>query len=155
MSQNNDALIYIFIFAAIMLFFIVAVIYIAFLGSNSKKNKKTTQETKIPDKKDEELENLSINELNAIASDSKSSKNDLFKIVRYYLRNYNIPAKVDGKIPPESDPYLLFVYLIASHRNSDAKLIAYMSVSMSEKYPQYAIEIETQEKKAVNFRTMK
>lgn len=153
MPQNNDALIYVFIFATIMLFFVIAVIYIAFLGSNPKKQTKVAEVK--TNSKDKEIKNLNINELNAIASDSASSKNDLFNIVRYYIKNLTIPAKVDGKIPPESDPYLLFVYLIASHRNSDAKLIAYMSVSMCEKFPQYAIEIETQEKKAVNFRSMK
>lgn len=93
-----------------------------------------------------------IKDLINVASDQKSSKNDLFAAAKVFCEQLSIPEKQDDKISDEAKLYLSFILLVASHSNVDAKLITYLSTESKKKNPTYAIEIETYETQGIESR---
>ena len=82
-----------------------------------------------------------------VASDPSTSKNKLFSILRMFSTNFRLPPKKDGVAPDEAKEYLNFITALASHKNADAKLIAFMSNELKKKNPEYVREIEAYEQK--------
>ena len=49
---------------------------------------------------------------------------------------------VKFKAPSDAKAYLNFITILASHKNADAKLIAFMSNELKKKNPEYVAEID-------------
>ena len=84
---------------------------------------------------------VTLDDLFTVASDPNTSKNKLFST------NFRLPPKKDGVAPDEAKEYLNFITALASHKNADAKLIAFMSNELKKKNPEYVREIEAYEQK--------
>ena len=54
--------------------------------------------------------------------------------------------------PKIAKVYLNFVLLVASHRNADAKLIAFMDEELKKANPEYKHEIDIYENEGINQR---
>ena len=90
-----------------------------------------------------------LDDLLAVANDPGTSKNKLFAILRTFSSNFRLPPKKDGVAPEEAKEYLNFILAIASHKNADAKLIAFMTNELKKKNPEYAREIDAYEQKGM------
>ena len=123
------------ILAAIFLIIVAALI---FLVVKFKHSGKTAQNESA---KQEEKE-LTLQDLIDIASNPKSDKNDLFVALKIFAASFKIPPKQNGKAPSDAKAYLNFITILASHKNADAKLIAFMSNELKKKNPEYVAEID-------------
>ncbi|EKU12523.1 hypothetical protein CSUNSWCD_463 [Campylobacter showae CSUNSWCD] len=90
---------------------------------------------------------ITLDDLLAVANDPGTSKNKLFSILRTFSSNFRLPPKKDGVAPEDAKEYLNFILAIASHKNADAKLIAFMTNDLKKKNPEYAREIDVYEQK--------
>lgn len=123
------------ILAAIFLIIVAALI---FLVVKFKHGDKTTQNA--PAAKEEK--ELTLQDLIGIASDPKSDKNDLFTALKIFAASFKIPSKQNGKAASDAKAHLNFITVLASHKNADAKLIAFMSNELKKKNPEYVAEID-------------
>ncbi len=137
----EKSLIYFLIFAA--LFIIVLVLFLTFssMGSKKKVVKKVQKKgtTSYRDKK------VTIKEMVEIAANRNSSRSDLINAILKVAKELPFPKKSRGVAPKEAELYLEFVLLIASHKNADAKLIAFCNKELKKANPTYATEIEIYE----------
>ena len=131
------------ILAAIFLIIVAALI---FLVVKFKQGDKTTQNT--PATKEEK--ELTLQDLINIAGNPKSDKNDLFAALKIFAASFKIPSKQNGKAPSDAKAYLNFITILASHKNADAKLIAFMTNELKKKNPEYAREIDAYEQKGMS-----
>ena len=123
------------ILAAIFLIIVAALI---FLVVKFKHSSKTAQNE--PSKQEEK--ELTLQYLIEIVSNQKSDKNDLFAALKIFADSFKIPPKQNGKAPSDTKAYLNFITILASHKNADAKLIAFMSNELKKKNPEYVAEID-------------
>ena len=70
--------------------------------------------------------------------------------MRTFSSNFRLPPKKDGIAPEDAKEYLNFILAIASHKNADAKLIAFMTNELKKKNPEYAREIDAYEQKGMS-----
>ena len=123
------------ILAAIFLIIVAALI---FLVVKFKHSSKTAQSE--PTKQEEK--ELTLQDLIDIVSNPKSDKNDLFAALKIFAASFKIPPKQNGKAASDAKAHLNFITILASHKNADAKLIAFMSNELKKKNPEYVAEID-------------
>lgn len=125
---------------------IVFIMIVVFLNITKSKKKKILTQQKETEKK------LTIDTLIEIARDSNTTKNELFQCVKIVLESFPFPSKQKSTVTNEGRKYLNFISLVTSHKNSDAKLIAFMNTELKKKNPDYAREIELYEESGIRDR---
>ena len=145
----NEKYILITLLAVILIFTVFIVLLLILKKSNNetvivrkKKNKKLATYEKKYDIKD----------MVEIVADRKSSKEELRNAINYVKKNLHFPKKINYKLPKNIKIYLDFVLLIASHKNADAELIAYMDRELKEANPYYKTEIDIYENEGLKER---
>ena len=119
-----------------------------------KNNNKTIIVTKEQNKKPTTYKkNFNIKDMSEIAAKRKSSKEELKKAIDYVKKNLPFPKKINHKLPKDIKIYLNFVLLIASHKNADATLIAYMDRELKKANPHYNTEIDIYENEGLKERS--
>lgn len=96
--------------------------------------------------------NLSIADLNRHMLNNTPTKDDLGVLSGYFIGNFTIPAKNEGKIPASAKEYLDFISLYVASTNSDAKIIASFNRGLKSKNPDYSSEIDEIESKGIKAR---
>ena len=128
----------IFLIAILAAIFLIIVAALIFLVVKFKHSGKTAQNE--PSKQEEK--ELTLQDLIDIASNPKSDKNDLFAALKIFAASFKIPPKQNGKASSDAKAYLNFITILTSHKNADAKLIAFMSNELKKKNPEYVAEID-------------
>ncbi len=138
--------------AVVILIVAIVVIVLTLILKNSKK---TVVVTKVQDKKPTIVhkKNFNIKDMTEIAAKRKSSREELKKAVDYVKKNMPFPKKTNHKLPKDIKIYLNFVLLVASHKNADAALIAYMDRELKKANPQYNTEIDIYENEGLKERS--
>ncbi len=95
--------------------------------------------------KDPEEKKYTIKEMVEIAARRDSTKEDLKRAVDIVSKKLKFPKKDKYKVPEIAKIYLNFILLVSSHRNADAKLIAYMDAVLKAANPEYTKEIDIYE----------
>ena len=93
-----------------------------------------------------------IEQLVDIAANRNSTRNDLANAVMKVSQSFPFPPKIKGKVTNEGKVYLNFVLLIASHKNADAKLVAFMNTELKKRNETYGKEIDIYENEGLNQR---
>lgn len=109
--------------------------------------KKTPQEIK-----EEEARKIAIEELIEIAAKRTSTKNELSAAILKAAKECPFPPKEKGVFPKSAKVYLNFILLIASHKNTDAKMIAFMDTELKKANPEYKQEIDIYENEGIHQR---
>lgn len=109
--------------------------------------KKTPQEIK-----EEEARKIAIEELVEIAAKRTSTKNELSTAILKAAKECPFPPKEKGVLPKSAKVYLNFILLIASHKNTDAKMIAFMDTELKKANPEYKQEIDIYENEGIHQR---
>ena len=128
----------IFLIVILAAIFLIIVAALIFLVVKFKHSGKTAQNE--PSKQEEK--ELALQDLIDIASNPKSDKNDLFAALKIFAASFKIPPKQNGKAASDAKAHLNFITVLASHKNADAKLIAFMSNELKKKNPEYVTEID-------------
>jgi len=110
--------------------------------STSKTKKKVREKSK----------QITIQDMVEIAANSKSTKNDLTNAAVKVAKKLPFPKKVKGKLPKGIKVYLNFVLLIASHKQADAKLIAFANAELKKTNKEYSTEIDIYENEGLRQR---
>lgn len=126
------------ILVAVLVFIGVLLLLFKSKNKNQEPQKKNTKSLKAD-------EDVTFNQLLGIISNPKSTKNELFSALKIFTDQFSIPPKNNGQLPDLAKSYLKFILIMASHKNADAKLIAFMSNEIKKKNPEYAREIEIYE----------
>ena len=105
--------------------------------------------TKEEEAKDQKV---AIEALVDLAAKRSTSRNDLTNAILKAAKECPFPEKQKGTAPKISKVYLNFVLLVASHRNADAKLIAFMDEELKKANPTYKHEIDVYENEGINQR---
>ena len=141
---------YIFIAIIVVIIFVATALLLILKNSNNttiiinkKQNKKPTTYKK----------NFNIKDMTEIAANRNSSEEELKKAVNYVKKNLPFPKKTNYKLPKDIKIYLNFVLLIASHKNADATLIAYMDRELKKANPHYNTEIDIYENEGLKERS--
>jgi len=100
----------------------------------------------------EEARRIAIEELIELVAKRTTSKNDLTAAILKASKECPFPKKTKGVAPKSAKMYLNFVLLIASHHNSDAKLIAFMDEELKKANPEYKKEIDIYENEGIHQR---
>lgn len=95
---------------------------------------------------------ITIEDLLAIVANRKSSKNDIEAASVKFIRDFPFPQKPQAQAPEDAKIYLNFVLLVASHKNSNAKLIAYINKELKKRNPAYSKEIDIYEDRGIDER---
>ena len=95
---------------------------------------------------------ITIKQLVDIAANRKSSKNDLSNAVLKVSQSFPFPKKAKEGLTREGKVYLNFILLVASHKNADAKLVAFMNTELKKKNPDYTKEIDIYENEGLRQR---
>lgn len=95
---------------------------------------------------------IKLDDLIHIVSNERSSRQKISSAVFDFVENFPFPAKKDDKISDESKMYLNFILLLASHKNADAKLIAYANKELKKRNPDYLSEIDIYEDQGIEQR---
>ena len=101
---------------------------------------------------EEKARKIAIEALIDIVSKRTASHNDLTNAILKASKECPFPPKEKGIAPKVSKIYLNFVLLVASHRNADAKLIAFMDEELKKTNPEYKREIDMYENEGINQR---
>jgi len=94
-----------------------------------------------------------IEELLEIASRRSTSRNDLTAAILKVSKECPFPSKIKGLAPKNAKMYLNFILLVASHKNADAKLIAFMDEELKKTNPEYKTEIDIYENEGIHQRS--
>ncbi len=131
---------------------IVAIIFIVLvlIVKNSKKEVVVVKKSR---KKTAKKIRVTIKDMTEIAAKKNTSCDDLKKAVDVVKKDLLFPPKIKYKLPKDIKTYLNFVLLVASHKNADAKLIAYMDRELKKSNPGYATEIDIYENEGLKERT--
>lgn len=130
--MDNSKIIFIGIGVFVVCIFLF--VFFTMLSRSSKKIETTSNTSSTPKLSD--LDSM----LYALEQES-TSEEDIFKIVEKFLQT----QKMEKKSPNPSDTckkQLDFVTKVASHKNSNAKIIARLNVKLKEANPEYHKEIE-------------
>ncbi len=101
---------------------------------------------------EEKIRKMTIEALVEIAAKRTTTRNDLMNAILRVAKECPFPRKEKGVAPKASKVYLNFVLLIASHRNSDAKLIAFMDEELKKANVEYKREIDIYENEGIQQR---
>ncbi|RAZ46724.1 hypothetical protein [Campylobacter hyointestinalis] len=142
------------VLGVIIFIIIVLVVMTALVVNIAFKNKKSKPNLVSNTNLDQKDRNLTINDLITIVSDPNSSKETIFKTVRYFISNFKFPQKQDG-VSLETNIYLHFVTLVSKHRNSDAKIISYLNNEIKKSNPNYGLEVDKAEANGMNGRSFR
>ena len=88
---------------------------------------------------------FTIKDMTEIAARKSSTTAELKKAIDVVKNDLKFPPKKNSKFPKDIKTYLNFVLLISSHKNADAKLIAYMDKELKKANPRYLTEIDIYE----------
>lgn len=135
---------------------IIAVIAIVLISlfivvANLQKTVVIESPTPTPEQKEKE-QKIAIDALIEIAAKRTSTRNELANAIIRAAKDCPFPVKEKGVAPKVSKIYLNFILLIASHRNADAKLIAFMDEELKKTNPEYKREIDLYENEGINQR---
>jgi len=100
----------------------------------------------------EKARKIAIEALIEIAAQRMSTRNDLTEAILKVAKECHFPPKTRGVAPKSAKVYLNFVLLISSHRNADAKLIAFMDEELKKVNPEYKREIDIYENEGMQQR---
>jgi len=100
----------------------------------------------------EKARKIAIEAMVEIAAKRNSTRNDLTNAILQVAKDCPFPEKQKGMTPKIAKVYLNFVLLVASHRNADAKLIAFMDEELKKANPEYKHEIDIYENEGINQR---
>ena len=103
-------------------------------------------------KEESEQKKLTIEALVELVAKRATSKNDLTLAILEVAKNCPFPKKIKGISPKSAKMYLNFVLLISSHKNADAKLIAFMDEQLKNTNPDYKTEIDIYEGEGIHQR---
>ena len=101
---------------------------------------------------EEKVRKIAIEALIEIVAKRNITRNDLTNAIMKAAKECPFPAKERGIAPKVSKIYLNFVLLVSSHRNADAKLIAFMDEELKKANPEYKHEIDLYENEGINQR---
>ncbi len=141
---------YILIAVVVLIIVIIFVVLVLILKNNNKTVIVTKERSKKPitSKKI-----LTIKDMSEIAAKRKSSREELKKAIDHVKKSLLFPKKINHKLPKDIKIYLNFVLLVASHKNADAALIAYMDRELKKVNPQYNTEIDIYENEGLKERS--
>lgn len=97
-------------------------------------------------------ENSRLDDLLFIVSRRSSSKSELSSAAIEFVRKLPFPKKDSSKVPENAKEYLNFILLLASHKNTDAKLIAFVNKELKKRNPSYIKEIDIYEDQGIRQR---
>lgn len=90
-----------------------------------------------------EKDEITLKQLIEIAADKNSSHDLLSRASIKLASSFPFPQRENKtSLTNEQKVYLNFILLLASHRNADAKLIAYTSNELKKKNPDYKKELD-------------
>jgi hypothetical protein len=101
---------------------------------------------------EEKARKIAIEALIDIVVKRTTTRNELIEAVLKAAKECPFPPKEKGVAPKVSKVYLNFVLLVTSHRNADAKLIAFMDEELKKANPDYKREIDVYENEGINQR---
>lgn len=104
------------------------------------------------DAEEEKIRKIAIEALVEIVAKRTTTRNELTNAILKAAKECPFPPKERGVAPKLSKVYLNFVLLVASHRNADAKLIAFMDEELKKANPEYKREIDMYENEGMNQR---
>ncbi len=140
---------YLLMVIVVVIVIIIFFILIAILKNNNKVIIKTKNITKSIQKN----KKVTIKDMSEIAARRTSSSEDLKKAINLVAKDLPFPKKIKYKLPKDIKIYLNFVLLIASHKNADAKLIAYMDKELKKTNDEYRTEIDIYENEGLRERS--
>ncbi len=142
----EKSLIVTLIIALLIIMILVLVVVVSSMGKKSKKIKVVKKGHVSKNKK------YTIENMVELAANRNTTKNDLTNAVLKVSKEFIFPSKVKGKTPKGIKVYLNFVLLVASHKKSDAKLIAFMSTVLKKVNQEYSKEIDIYENEGLRQR---
>ncbi len=131
---------------SIIIFLVLIVVF------SSMRNKTTVTRKSVSKKGKDNKNKLTIKDMVEIAANRNSSKNDLTNAIIKVTKEFNFPAKTQGVAPNEAKVHLNFILLVASHKKSDAKLIAFMNAEIKKANSTYGNEIDIYENEGLRQR---
>ncbi|NPA81713.1 MAG: hypothetical protein GXO31_03785 [Epsilonproteobacteria bacterium] len=133
---------------------LLVVVLIVVMVFNMKK-KSATAAVSAPKKETPKEPEVTLDDLLEIVHCKQSSSNDLSKAVIKLVKDFPFPPKTGNSVSKEARKYLDFVFAVASHPNSNAKLIAFMDKELKRANPAYKMEIDVYEDRGLNIRKKK
>jgi len=130
----------------LIIIFLVFIVVFYFMKKPAPNTTETKKKTRQKSKK------ITIHDMVEIAANSKSTKNDLTNATVQVAKKLPFPKKVKGKLPKGIKVYLNFVLLIASHKQADAKLIAFANAELKKTNKEYSTEIDIYENEGLRQR---
>ncbi|WP_263831968.1 hypothetical protein [Sulfurospirillum oryzae] len=131
---------------------VIAIVLISLFIVVANLQKTVVEVTHHSKEEDAKAQKIAIEALVEIAAKRTSTRNDLTNAILRAAKECPFPTKEKGMAPKLSKVYLNFVLLIASHRNADAKLIAFMDEELKKANPTYKQEIDMYENEGINQR---
>jgi len=131
---------------SIIIFLVLIVVFSSMRSKTQVKRKVISKKGKDNKKK------FTIKDMVEIAANRNSSKNDLTNAIIKVTKEFIFPSKIQGVTSNEAKVYLDFILLVASHKKSDAKLIAFMSTEIKKVNKDYSKEIDIYENEGLRQR---
>lgn len=131
------------IIAVLGILIALAGIYFFFISdkfSGKKKTQNVSSESSMTN-----LNIPSLEDLIAVVDNPESKKNDLMEAIEIMADHYPVPSA-------NNDKHLYFVYALAKHKKSDAKIIVKMDRSFKKASPKMEKMIDTYEKQGLDER---
>jgi len=135
------------IVALLIIIILVLVVVFSSMGKKSKKVKVIKKQGIVKGKK------YTIEDMVELVSHRNTTKNDLTNAILKVSKEFIFPQKVKGKTPKDIKVYLNFILLVASHKNADAKLIAFMDTTIKNVNKDYSTEIDIYENEGIRQRS--
>ena len=132
---------YILIGAVVLIIIVVFIVLLVIVKNGTKTVVVTKKSRQQPVAK----KRFTIKEMTEIAARTSSTTAELKKAIDIVKNDLKFPPKKNSKLPKDIKIYLNFVLLISSHKNADAKLIAYMDRELKKANPGYLTEIDIYE----------
>ncbi len=139
------------IYLVVAVVVVIAVVFVSLLVVVANSQKKVIVEVKKSEDR-KSKDKTTIEMLCEIATKRNATKTELTDAILKAAKECPFPAKVKGVAPKSAKVYLNFILLVASHRNADAKLIAYMDTELKKANPDYKQEIDIYENEGINQR---
>ncbi|MDD3324323.1 MAG: hypothetical protein PHN38_04320 [Sulfurospirillaceae bacterium] len=144
--MQENYLVIVIIATIVFVVFLLALI-LASLKSDSEGEKRKREIAEEDAKK-----SIGIEYFVELVAKRTTSKNELTNAVLEVSKNIPFPKKSKGRAPNKAKVYLNFVLLVASHKNADAKLIAFMDQELKKYNPDYRTEIDIYENEGLRQR---
>ena len=144
--MEQKSLIISLIFGLLIIIFLVFIVVFYFMKKPVQNTIKTKKKTKPVSKK------ITIEEMVEIAANKNSTKNDLNNAIMDVAKKLPFPKKIKGRLPEKAKVYLNFVLLVASHKQADAKLIAFSNTQLKKANKEYSTEIDIYENEGLRQR---